>query len=107
MGDRVFTCRAATGTYAEKALVDETRAGFLGDLSFEQGAGIGVPYFTAYRALVLRSDIFSFCISISFYVICSVNIAIKLVLLFLICQICCSNVYEFIIVIKQSSRFIR
>ncbi|OWF37409.1 quinone oxidoreductase-like [Mizuhopecten yessoensis] len=52
-GDRVFTVRTDTGGYGEYTLTDSGLAGLLDDkLSLEQGAAIGVPYFTAYRAVV-------------------------------------------------------
>ncbi|XP_046330699.2 quinone oxidoreductase-like isoform X1 [Haliotis rufescens] len=54
-GDRVYSMRTSTGAYAEFATVEEKYIGHLGDaITFEQGAGIGVPYYTAYRALILR-----------------------------------------------------
>lgn len=57
VGDRVFFCNFGGGTFAEKAAVDESRAGLLGPtLSFEQGAAIGVPYLTACWAIKHRLD---------------------------------------------------
>lgn len=51
-GDRVYTYGALNGVYADKAVVEFTRVFPLPDnLSFEQGAAIGVPYATAHRAL--------------------------------------------------------
>lgn len=51
-GERVYIYGAVGGTYAEKAVVEASRAFPLPDrLSFEQGAAIGVPYATAHRAL--------------------------------------------------------
>lgn len=51
-GDRVYVYGALFGAYAEKAVVEFSRAFPLPDaLSFEQGAAIGVPYATAHRAL--------------------------------------------------------
>lgn len=51
-GERVYIYGAAGGAYAEKAVVEASRAFPLADrLSFEQGAAIGVPYATAHRAL--------------------------------------------------------
>jgi NADPH2:quinone reductase len=51
-GERVYVCGAVGGVYAEKAVVEGSRAFPLPDrLSFEQGAAIGVPYATAHRAL--------------------------------------------------------
>ncbi len=50
-GDRVFGC-SLSGSYAEYALGEERAVFPLPTaLSFHQGAAIGVPYFTAYRAL--------------------------------------------------------
>ena len=52
-GDRVYTVRTLTGTYAESALCDQSQLKPLaGNASFAQGAAICVPYGTAYRALV-------------------------------------------------------
>jgi len=52
VGDRVYGGWPTTGTYAEQALYDHQWLFPLPDaLSFEQGAGIFVPYSTAYRAL--------------------------------------------------------
>ncbi|XP_064649480.1 quinone oxidoreductase-like isoform X2 [Lineus longissimus] len=57
VGDRVFTAKSATGTTAEYCLVDKDFVWPLGDcLSFQQGAAIGIPYFTAYRALFMRAN---------------------------------------------------
>ncbi|ESO92758.1 hypothetical protein LOTGIDRAFT_232898 [Lottia gigantea] len=56
VGDRVFTVRTVSGAYAEYATAISQYIGRLGDkLSFEEGAGIGVPYYTAYRALIIRA----------------------------------------------------
>ncbi|XP_060085056.1 quinone oxidoreductase-like [Ylistrum balloti] len=53
-GDRVFTVRTDTGGYGEYTLSDSSLTGVLDDkLSLEQGAAIGVPYFTAYRAVIV------------------------------------------------------
>jgi len=52
-GDRVYLSGSITGTYAEKALCDASRVHLLPDrISFAQGAGIYVPYATAYQSLV-------------------------------------------------------
>ncbi|MDE2511976.1 MAG: NADPH:quinone reductase [Elusimicrobia bacterium] len=54
-GDRVYVYGTAGGAYAEKAVVDASRAFPLpANLSFEQGAALGVPYGTAHRALFHR-----------------------------------------------------
>jgi NADPH:quinone reductase len=51
-GDRVYTARTLTGAYAEYALALEEQVHFLpGKIDFKQGAGIWVPYGTAYHAL--------------------------------------------------------
>jgi NADPH2:quinone reductase len=51
-GDRVYTSRTLTGAYAEYALALEEQVHRLPDnISFEQGAGVWVPYGTAYHAL--------------------------------------------------------
>jgi NADPH:quinone reductase len=55
-GDRVYLARSVTGTYAEAALCEEWQAHPLpANVSFEQGACLGVPYTTAYRALFHRA----------------------------------------------------
>lgn len=57
-GDRVFSCQTTQmGSLAEYAAVNEENVFPLGDqLTFEQGAAIGIPYFTAYRALFLKAQ---------------------------------------------------
>jgi NADPH2:quinone reductase len=51
-GDRVYTAQTLTGAYAEYALALEDQVHPLPqNISFEQGAGIWVPYGTAYHAL--------------------------------------------------------
>jgi NADPH2:quinone reductase len=51
-GDRVYTARTLSGTYAEYALAQEPQVQRLAEkISFTQGAGIFVPYATAFRAL--------------------------------------------------------
>jgi len=56
-GDRVYGVGAKTGSYAEKALFDESSVHPLPEhVTFEQGAAIGVPYGTAYRGLLLRAE---------------------------------------------------
>jgi NADPH2:quinone reductase len=50
-GDRVYVYRSLTGTYAEKGLCTEAQVHALAkNVSFAQGAAVGVPYVTAYRA---------------------------------------------------------
>lgn len=56
-GQRVYLYGAVNGTYAEKALCDAAQVHPLPDrLSFDQGAAIGVPFGTAYRALFIRGN---------------------------------------------------
>ena len=54
-GQRVWVAGSASGTYAEAAVCD---AGCVFDLpahvTFEQGAALGIPYATAFRALMQR-----------------------------------------------------
>ncbi|MFZ5449456.1 MAG: NADPH:quinone reductase [Thermodesulfobacteriota bacterium] len=56
LGDRVYTSFSLSGTYAEKTLCQESQVHPLPEgVSFEQGAGINVPYSAAYRALFQRA----------------------------------------------------
>ena len=51
-GDRVYTAKTVTGAYAEYALALEEQVHSLpAKISFSQGAGVWVPYGTAYHAL--------------------------------------------------------
>lgn len=51
-GDRVYVAGSLTGTYAEKALCTQEQVHqFPESVSFQQGAGVYVPYATAYQAL--------------------------------------------------------
>jgi NADPH2:quinone reductase len=51
-GDRVYTAKTVTGAYAEYALALEEQVHRLPDnVSFEQGAGVWVPYGTAFHAI--------------------------------------------------------
>jgi len=51
-GDRVYTARTLTGAYAEYALALEEQVHSLSEkISFGQGAGVWVPYGTAYHGL--------------------------------------------------------
>ncbi len=57
VGDRVYSFGTLSGSYAEYALVHESRIQFLPEnVSFEQGAALGVPYGTAYQALFVRAQ---------------------------------------------------
>ena len=55
-GERVYVTGSLSGTYAEYALCREEDVRPLPDgLSYAQGAALGVPYATAYRALFQRA----------------------------------------------------
>lgn len=55
-GDRVYVIHSITGTYAELALCPESKVFPLPPkVSFAQGAAMGVPYGTAYRALFQKA----------------------------------------------------
>jgi NADPH:quinone reductase len=55
-GQRVYCGGSISGTYAEYALCREEQLHPLPEnISFSRGAGIGIPYATAYRALFLRA----------------------------------------------------
>lgn len=61
-GDRVwiagFKAKRNSGTYAEKTVIDSDHLHPLPDqLSMEEGAGLGIPVLTAYRALFHRAKI--------------------------------------------------
>jgi len=52
VGQRVYVTRPLTGTYAEQVLCNESQVYHLPDnISFSQGAAIGVPYGAAFRSL--------------------------------------------------------
>jgi NADPH2:quinone reductase len=55
-GDRVYTHGVLGGAYAEATVCEQSQVHPLpGRLSFQQGAALGVPYSTAWRALFLRA----------------------------------------------------
>ncbi|MBA3710999.1 MAG: NADPH:quinone reductase [Pyrinomonadaceae bacterium] len=55
-GDRVYVAGTLSGAYAERALCEESQVQPLAArVSFTQGAGVFVPYATAYRALFQRA----------------------------------------------------
>jgi NADPH:quinone reductase len=55
-GERVYTSQTISGAYAQQALCNALTVHQLPEnVSFEQGAGVGVPYGTAYRALFQRA----------------------------------------------------
>lgn len=54
-GDRVATFGSLTGSYAQYGVSDESTVIKIPDsMSFEQGASVGIPYTTAYRALFVK-----------------------------------------------------
>ncbi len=56
VGDRVYTSATVTGAYAEYVLCNSTAIHPLpAKTSFKQGAALGVPYATAYRAFFQRA----------------------------------------------------
>lgn len=56
-GARVYVAGSLSGTYAEQALCEESSVFPLpAHVSFAQGAALGVPYATAYRALFQRAN---------------------------------------------------
>jgi NADPH2:quinone reductase len=56
VGDRVYVAGNLSGSYAEQSLCTEAQVHSLPkNVSFEQGAAIGVPYATAYRALFQKA----------------------------------------------------
>ncbi len=56
-GDRVYVAGTSSGAYAEFCLCDGNQVFPLPEnISFEQGAGVFVPYATAYRALCQKAD---------------------------------------------------
>jgi NADPH2:quinone reductase len=55
-GDRVYVARAPAGTYAELVACDAALVKPLpANVTFAQGAAVGVPYATAYRALFQKA----------------------------------------------------
>ncbi|MBZ5628092.1 MAG: NADPH:quinone reductase [Acidobacteriia bacterium] len=55
--DRVYVYRSLTGAYAEKALCTEAQVHALAkNVSYAQGAALGVPYVTAYRAMFHKAN---------------------------------------------------
>eukprot|EP01100_Stratorugosa_tubuloviscum_P015206 TRINITY_DN8588_c0_g1_i1.p1 TRINITY_DN8588_c0_g1~~TRINITY_DN8588_c0_g1_i1.p1 ORF type:complete len:369 (+),score=210.75 TRINITY_DN8588_c0_g1_i1:104-1108(+) len=56
VGDRVYTAGTVNGSYAEFCICEENKVYSLPErVSFEQGAGINIPYATAFRALLHRA----------------------------------------------------
>ncbi len=58
VGQRVYVSDNLSGAYAEFALCSENQVHKLPDsVSFEEGAGVNVPYSTAYRALFQKAHV--------------------------------------------------
>ena len=56
VGDRVYVAGSISGTYADQALCEEDQVWAIPPhISYAQGAGVNVPYATAYRALFQRA----------------------------------------------------
>ncbi len=56
-GDRLYLAGTLSGAYAEQALCQESQVHALPQqVSFAQGAAVGIPYATAYRALFHRAQ---------------------------------------------------
>ena len=56
VGERVYVGRSISGTYADQALCEEAQVWPIPPhISYAQGAGVNVPYGTAYRALFQRA----------------------------------------------------
>ncbi|CAF0921924.1 unnamed protein product [Didymodactylos carnosus] len=54
-GDRVFTVNTVTGSYADYCVARSDFTFHLpANVSFEEASGLGLPYFTAYRALFIK-----------------------------------------------------
>ncbi len=52
VGEKVYVTGKSSGTYAQEVMIDASQVYPLPDnLNFDQGAAIGIPYATAYRAL--------------------------------------------------------
>ena len=57
VGERVYVAGTLSGAYAEQALCNAAQVHHLPErVSFAQGAGVNVPYATAYRALYHRAQ---------------------------------------------------
>ncbi|MCY3773331.1 MAG: NADPH:quinone reductase [Gemmatimonadetes bacterium] len=57
VGDRVYLAGALTGSYASQALCSASQVQPLPDnVSFKQGAGVYIPYATAWRGLFQRAE---------------------------------------------------
>src|ERR1041384_5910417 len=57
-GDRVYVAGSVSGSYAELALCEMAHVHRLPEkISFAQGAAMGVPYATAYRALFHKARV--------------------------------------------------
>ncbi len=58
IGERVFVTGRNSGAYAEYIVTESNYVFPLHSrLSFAQGAALGVPYFTAYKALIMGAKV--------------------------------------------------
>ena len=58
IGQRVFVTHRNTGSYAEYLVCEDANVFPLHPrLSFAQGAALGTPYFTAYKALIMGAQV--------------------------------------------------
>ncbi len=56
-GKRVYVTGAMSGAYAERMLCDTSQVHLLPErVSYAEGAAIGIPYYSAYRALFFRAQ---------------------------------------------------
>jgi len=56
IGDRIYSARTVSGSYAERALINASFAWHLpSSIGFAEGAALGVPYHTAYRAVFTKA----------------------------------------------------
>ena len=56
VGERVYVAGSLTGTYAQQALCSPSAVHWLPErVTFQQGAAVGVPYATAFRALFQKA----------------------------------------------------
>ncbi|XP_052790958.1 zeta-crystallin-like isoform X2 [Mya arenaria] len=55
-GDKVYVIKNTSGGYAEFTIAEEALMGHLpATLTYPQGAGVGIPCYTAYRALCIKA----------------------------------------------------
>ena len=58
IGDRIYSARTISGSYAERSLIQASYAWHLpSNIGFDEGAALGVPYHTAYRAVFTKARV--------------------------------------------------